>query len=48
MTLRIALLVFDSRHLKLNPDRVRVEAIKNIVKHLYIKGLPSPKIERRS
>lgn len=48
VTLRIALLVFNSRYLKLNPDRVRMEAIKDIVKHLYIKGLPSPKIERRS
>lgn len=48
VTLRIALLVFNSRHLKINPDKVRVEAIKNIVKHLYIKGLPSPKTERRS
>lgn len=48
VTLRIALLVFSSRHLKLSPDRVRLEAIKNIVKHLYIKRLPSPRIERRS
>lgn len=47
MTLRIILLVFNSRYLKLNPDRVRVEAIKNTAKHLYTKGLLSPKVQRR-
>lgn len=47
VTLRIGWLVLNSRHLKLNPDRVRAEAKDNIAKYLYTKGFLLSKLERK-